>query len=171
MGAFFSARKGWEGRLSMSDETTVEQAEDQVSEPATGDEATEEVSELEQAKRHSRKWEDRAKANHRDLETVRGDLDSVTRERDGLAEKLEAVQAERDSVVAEREHQVLIKRVADEEDVDPSLVRGSTEEELRDHAKAIKKAVTPVQPRVTGYADTSEKSKDEMSDFLNGLFS
>lgn len=140
------------------------EATDTPETPTQGEpEAPEADDDMESLKRHSRKWEERAKTNLRDLEKATG-------ERDELAKRLEEVTAERDRMVAEHERKALVTRVAKETGVDPSLIRGSTEDELREHADAIKAAMVPPKPHVTGYADRPAHTRDETSEFLRNLF-
>ena len=89
-------------------------------------------------KAEARKWEERAKSN-------KAALDSLTSEHDSAVARLtdlESVNSELSSKVSafesEKEHAQLVAKVAEAVGVDSKALRGSTEEELTEHAEYLK---------------------------------
>lgn len=123
-------------------------------------------------KAEARKWEQRAKAN-------KADLDSATAERDtakGRVTELESTNSDLANKVSTFEskeaHAALVAKVAKETGVDGSVLRGSTEAELRDHAALVKSLVggAPVAPVVPKQGSTPEVKDNPELVFVNNLF-
>jgi len=107
-------------------------------------------------------------------------VDSLTAEKQGLAtqnetltqraEAAEQAIADRDAADA---HSKLVSDIAGEFGVESSALRGSNEEELRDHAEVLKQllASQPVAPVVPNAGDSPNKpARSEEAQFVAELF-
>lgn len=116
-------------------------------------------------KAEARKWEARSKENHEAHAKVSERLDSLTSERDALAKKVTEYE-ERDA------HAALVAEVAESKGVPASMLRGSTREELEEHADVLLPGLRPSVPRIPG-AGVQPNSTPESAEltFVKNLFS
>ena len=127
-----------------------------------------------EALRHSRQWEDRAKANKEKADAFDKLEDEKKTELEKATERIAALQAEVDGFRSAEEIRKAREEVARETGVDPSLIRGATREELEAHAAqlaAFLKVAKPGFPKDKGGAKTPppitvdeiEKIPDQMA--------
>lgn len=104
------------------------------------------------------------------LTAEKQDLATQTATLTQRAETAEKAIADRDAADA---HSKLVSDIAGEFGVDSNVLRGSTEEELRDHAGVLKQLLTsqPVAPVVPNAGDSPNKpAPTEVEEFVSELF-
>lgn len=123
-------------------------------------------------KAEARKWEQRAKDNKSALDSATAERDTAT----GRVTELESSNSDLASKLSAFEskeaHNALVAKVAQEAGVDGSVLRGSTEAELRDHATLVKSLVggAPVAPVVPKQGSTPEVKDNPEITFVKNLF-
>lgn len=123
-------------------------------------------------KAEARKWEQRAKDNKTSLETVTAERDKAA----GRVAELETANGTLSQRVQEFESKetrsALLQKVSEETGVDASVLRGSTEEELREHAETLKGFLdaAPVAPVVPGQGKMPETKDNPELVFVGNLF-
>lgn len=150
------------------------------SEPATDQTNTTEVdwkSKYEETLAHSRKWEERAKANKAaadELEQLKESQMSEQQKADARAARL---QKELDELKSEKQHTEWRAKVMADTGLPESLMVGDSLEAMQEHAKAIQEYVASLDERKNSQyrvADPTRKPADkpttDMSDFLGIVF-
>lgn len=122
-------------------------------------------------KAESRKWEERSKANYDELQKAQSDLGSFQ----SRVTELETSNTDLAGKVKEVEDQktraALVAEVAKTAGVDPAVLRGSTKEELEEHAETLKTVFAPSAPVIEGQANTpGNPPVDELREFTRNLF-
>lgn len=107
-------------------------------------------------------------------------IDSLTAEKQELANQAETLTQRAESAektLSDREaadaHLKLVTDIAAEFDVDSAVLRGSTEEELREHAAVLKQLITsqPVAPVVPNAGDSPKRiAPTDLEQFASELF-
>lgn len=96
--------------------------------------------------KHSRTWEDRAKAN----KEARDKLDALEAEKltneERLQKELDELKSEKAKAEAKAERDALVAAVATEAGLPPGVLSGTTKEELEAHAASIKALMGTVKP-------------------------
>lgn len=136
-------------------------------------------TEFDDLKTESRKWEDRSKANHKDLleaQTALTDRDKAIEEANSRLTEFETANGDMktklDAIDTEKAHAELVADVAKRTEVDAAALRGTTKEELEAHAETLKAVFAPSAPVIDGQANTpGEQPVDELREFTRGLFS
>lgn len=130
---------------------------DQI-EPGVGDADTQGTD----WKAEARKWEQRAKDNKASLDTAISERDSVS----ARISQLESTNTELSGKVTAFEsaqaHAALVAKVSEATGVDPKVLRGSTEDELTEHANSLK-ALFDSQPSAP-VIPSQGKSPDNVQD-------
>lgn len=87
----------------------------------------------------SRKWEERSKANKKQLDALaaKGGDEDVSERLTELSDKLRELEAERDKLQHQTDLRTWADEVAAETHVPASVLRGSTKEEMQQHAAAL----------------------------------
>lgn len=135
--------------------------------------------EFDALKSDSRKWEDRSKANHKDLQDAQAalaDRDKAIEDANSRLADLEAANGDMHSKLTQidqdKAHAEMVKEVAEAKGVDASVLRGATKEEIEAHADTLNTVFKPSAPVVDGQADMpGEQPVDELREFTRGLFS
>lgn len=135
--------------------------------------------EFDALKSDSRKWEDRSKANHKDLQDAQAalaDRDKAIEDANARLSDLEAVNGDMHSKLTqidqEKAHAEMVNEVAEAKGVDASVLRGATKEEIEAHADTLNTVFKPSAPVIEGQADMpGEQPVDELREFTRGLFS
>lgn len=167
-GRFFIARKGRkEGRnLADSMEPTNSQTEAQAQQDNVAPPEKPEVdweAKYKEMQAHSREWEARAKAN----KTAADEADKARREADELKAQLEAVTADRQQAAWRDE-------AAKEAGVPASLLHGTSEEEIKASAAALKQwgeqLLKPRLPQADNPSKTPQTVQNPNRQVLRQLF-
>lgn len=135
--------------------------------------------EFDALKSDSRKWEDRSKANHKDLQDAQAalaDRDKAIEDANSRLADLEAANGDMHSKLTQidqdKAHAEMVKEVAEAKGVDASVLRGATKEEIEAHADTLNTVFKPSAPVIDGQASTpGEQPVDELREFTRGLFS
>lgn len=135
--------------------------------------------EFDALKSDSRKWEDRSKANHKDLQDAQAalaDRDKAIEDANSRLADLEAANGDMHSKLTQidqdKAHAEMVKEVAEAKGVDASVLRGATKEEIEAHADTLNTVFKPSAPVIDGQANTpGEQPVDELREFTRGLFS
>lgn len=135
--------------------------------------------EFDALKSDSRKWEDRSKANHKDLQDAQAalaDRDKAIEDTNSRLADLEAANGDMHSKLTQidqdKAHAEMVKEVAEAKGVDASVLRGATKEEIEAHADTLNTVFKPSAPVIDGQANTpGEQPVDELREFTRGLFS
>lgn len=106
---------------------------------------------LEEWKRQSRKWEKQARASLEKAQAYDALKEETDQKLKDAQEEAQKLKDELKSVKQTMEHDKLCASIAREFGIPQSLVRGSTEEEMRDFAKELK-AFTSPKPPTTSHA-------------------
>ncbi len=124
-------------------------------------------------KAEARKWEERSKEN-------KAAVDALTRERDEALSKvtsLEALNSELSEKVtgfeSAKAHSELVSKVAEAVGVDAKALRGTTEEELTEHATYLKTLIgsQPSAPVIPSQGKSPEKVQDNpLRELTRSLF-
>lgn len=131
-----------------------EEAQETVEEPTTEVEETQDAETPAQEstdwKAEARKWEERSKSNYTDLQKAQEASDSLSKELEKLRESIKELEAKNGEYKAAQERQTVLEKVAEETGVPKNLLRGDTEEELKEHAELLKTVIDskPVAPAV-----------------------
>lgn len=135
--------------------------------------------EFDALKSDSRKWEDRSKANHKDLQDAQAalaDRDKAIEDANSRLADLEAANGDMHSKLTQidqdKAHAEMVKEVAEAKGVDASVLRGATKEEIEAHADTLNTVFKPSAPVIDGQANTpGEQPVDELREFTRDLFS
>lgn len=135
--------------------------------------------EFDALKTDSRKWEDRSKANHKDLQDAQAalaDRDKAIEDANSRLADLEAANGDMHSKLTqidqEKAHAEMVNEVAEAKGVDASVLRGATKDEIEAHADTLNTVFKPSAPVVEGQAHTpGEQPVDELREFTRDLFS
>lgn len=124
-------------------------------------------------KAEARKWEERSKEN-------KASVDALTRERDDALAKAVALESSNAELLekvnlfeSEKAHAELVAKVAESVGVDPKALRGSTEDELTEHANYLKELLGSQSsaPVIPSQGKTPEQVKeDPFREFTRNLF-
>lgn len=113
--------------------------------PGTGEETIEGLKEkvesltkaLDEQKQYSRQWESRSKANLKELEELKAKMGKLP-ELEAAQQELESLKSEQAKQEQEKEQERFRAEAAKKFGIeDPGLLRGTTEEELTEHAKQL----------------------------------
>ena len=132
--------------------------------PDAGTEAPQAPAQETDWKSEARKWEDRSKANHTALDELTGKYQSVTAERDTLAQKVAEFEAK-------EQRATLAAEISEATGVPAAALRGDTREELEAHAAQLKSLISRQPASVPG-ATTKPTSApvDPARDTVRKLF-
>lgn len=126
---------------------------------------------------HSRKWEERAKANKAAADELEQLKESQMSEQQKAEARTERLQKELDAFKAEKQQAQWRSQVMADTGLPESVVFGDSLEAMQEHAKAIQEYVASLDERKgAGYRveDPTRKPGDkpatDMSDFLGSLF-
>ena len=147
----------------MSD--TVTPTEPTTDAPDAGTEAPEAPAQETDWKSEARKWEDRSKANHTALDDLTGKYQSVTAERDTLAQKVAEFEAK-------EQRAALAAEISEATGIPAAALRGDTREELEAHAAQLKSLLPTTAPAIPGAAQKPSSSApvDPVREFTRNLF-
>lgn len=121
-------------------------------------------AEVKEALDNSRKWESRSKENKKALDELTAKHELTAAEKAELATKLQAYEAEKERVT-------LVSEIAEANKVPASALRGSTREELEDHAAVLAELIKPSGPVIPGQERTPDKVGDDpLREFTRNLF-
>lgn len=139
----------------------AEGSENQPNDPTEKVEVIDWEAKFNEMKTHSREWEKRSKEN-------KSALEELSKERDSLSQQLSEIQAERDKLQASND----VFSVATEYGVSGELLRGSTREELEEHAKALKSALkaNAYEPVPAAGKQPGKSVPNEEQKAVRGLF-
>lgn len=121
----------------------------------------------------ARKWEERSKENKTALDQLQQEHKTLAEQTQGLEEAKTSLAAKVEQFEAAQERDRLVTKVSEETDVPANLIRGETEQELRDHAAALKPVLQKQRggPVIPSQADMpSDVVDDPMRDFTRNLF-
>ena len=148
----------------MTENPNKNEGESQVLDPGSADGGTD-------WKKEARKWEDRAKANKAELDSLQQAANSKKTDLEQALERIAKLEADN----AAKESQIMRSAVASAKNIDPDLLVGSTREELEAHADRLlawrgetTKHADPVIP-LAGYQPTPPQA-DEAGMFVKKLF-
>ena len=147
----------------MSD--TVTPTEPTTDAPDAGTEAPQAPAQETDWKSEARKWEDRSKANHTALDDLTGKYQSVTAERDTLAQKVAEFEAKEQRAAPAAE-------ISEATGIPAAALRGDTREELEAHAAQLKSLLPTTAPAIPGAAQKPSSSApvDPVREFTRNLF-
>lgn len=135
-----------------------------------GDPKTEDVD----WKAMSRKWEERAKANKQAAEELEKLKEAQMSEQEKVAKRTREMETKLARYEAEKQQAEWREKVAKDTGVPASVLRGSTLEEMQEHAQSLKEILEP-KPKAPSVPNQSGRpagvAEDPMRGFVNQLFS
>ena len=133
--------------------------------PDAGTEAPEAPAQETDWTAEARKWETRSKANKTALDELTGKYESVTAERDTLAQKVAEFEAK-------EQRATLAAEISEATGVPAAALRGDTREELEAHAVQLKSLLPTTAPAIPGAAQkpSSPAPVDPARDTVRKLF-
>lgn len=135
-------------------------------------------TEFDELKTESRKWEDRSKANHKDLQDAQAalaDRDKAINDATTRITDLETANGDMTSKLSQidqdKAHAEMVAEVAEAKGVDASVLRGATKEDIEAHADTLNTVFKPSAPVIDGQANTpGEQPSDPEREAVRGLF-
>lgn len=122
-------------------------------------------------KAEARKWEERSKSNHAELQSAQNALSEAEGKIGSLTETVNELTGRVEAFEKAEARAKLTREIADREGVPADALRGDTEEELTAHARDLKKLLEPVVPYVPSQdRQPSDSPRDEMREFARSLF-
>lgn len=122
-------------------------------------------------KAEARKWEERSKNNHAELQSAQTALSEAEGKIGSLTETVNELTGRVEAFEKAEARAKLTREIADREGIPADALRGDTEEELTAHARDLKKLLEPVVPYVPSQdRQPSDSPRDEMREFARSLF-
>lgn len=122
-------------------------------------------------KAEARKWEERSKSNHSELQSAQAALSEAESKIGSLTETVNELTGRVEAFEKAEARAKLTREIADREGIPADALRGDTEEELTAHARDLKKLLEPVVPYVPSQdRQPSDTPRDEMREFARSLF-
>ena len=122
-------------------------------------------------KAEARKWEERSKSNHSELQSAQTALSEAEGKIGSLTETVNELNGRVEAFEKAEARAKLTREIADREGIPADALRGDTEEELTAHARDLKKLFEPVVPYVPSQdRQPSDSPRDEMREFARSLF-
>lgn len=151
----------------MADDTSTQTIEaTPAQEP---EETTDWKAKYEEAIKHSRKWEDRSKAN-KDAATKLEELENENAEKAKKLEELEKYKAEMEH---KTEREQLLAKVSNDTGIPADLIAGDTEEEMRQWAQKVDTYLHPKPKGLHNLGSTPqhEDVQEKHRSYMRQLFS